>query len=120
MRSAKWTYSFSLLGAGAFREQGQTMFCQRQRCITDSVSLSRDKSVIVASNFFSSIDYISHAVLLIPMTFAFHNWKSVSLTFIHLPIPLPLPSGNCQFVISIYRSDSTFCLFAYLFCFVLF
>ena len=68
--------------------------------------------------YYNFIDYITYAVPCILMTYLLHNWKPISLNPVHIffPHPIPLPSGNYQFILCNYRSDSAFvCLFI---CFV--
>ena len=69
-------------------------------------------------SYYNIIDHIPYAVLYIPMSYLFYNWKLVSLNLFHLfRLPLtPLPSSNHQFDLCVYESVSV--LFYLFLCFV--
>ena len=69
---------------------------------------------------YSIINCSHYAVHQIPRTYLLYNWVFVQFVpFTHFcPSPSSLPSGNCQFVPGVYRSDSDFvCLFIWFFFF---
>ena len=60
----------------------------------------------------SIIDCTPYALLFIPMTSLFQNWRPVSLSLFYPSTPQTLfSSANHQFVFCIYYSDSVFYLF---------
>ena len=67
--------------------------------------------MLCSQHYYNIIDYIPYAVPLITMTYSFHKWKPVPPTALHpfCPSPHPLPSGNHQLLLCIYRSGSAFC-----------
>lgn len=71
------------------------------------VSLPSD----IIQHYYNNINYIPFAVCLVPATYSLCNCASNSPSAV-MPIPRPLPSGNHQFVLSIYVR---FCLKSSLF-----